>query len=184
MTGKVWQLWGVAFPAAVTFASFALWFFGGVGNSFISAFRLSPAAVLPSSPPWPPEDAALRCLPPGYALAPVVKVTGSRQTYRGMENNMDFAAGAVTMPERPTEATVIWRRRSWQSAGTRAPWRRPTASPISPRIMSAGLSGQFTQLSVLLPCPPAWPVVQISDMFFENPYILYYRTIFSIYWNK
>ena len=103
MTGKVWQLWGVAFPAAVTFASFALWFFGGVGNGFISAFRLSPAAVLPSSPPWPPEDAALRCLPPGYALAPVVKVTGSRQTYRGMENNMDFAAGAVTMPERPTE---------------------------------------------------------------------------------
>jgi hypothetical protein len=40
VTGKVRQLWGVAFPATVTFASFALWFFGGVGNSIINAFRV------------------------------------------------------------------------------------------------------------------------------------------------
>ena len=38
MTGKVRQLWDFAFLATVTYASFALWFFGGVGNSFINTF--------------------------------------------------------------------------------------------------------------------------------------------------
>ena len=37
VTGKVRQLWGFCFPTTVAFASFALWFFGGVGNSFINA---------------------------------------------------------------------------------------------------------------------------------------------------
>ena len=40
VTGKVRQLWDFAFLATVTYASFDLWFFGGVGNSFIDAFRL------------------------------------------------------------------------------------------------------------------------------------------------
>ena len=41
-----------------------------------------------------------RGTPTGHALAPVIKVTGNRETFRHMEDNMDFDASGVTMLEK------------------------------------------------------------------------------------
>ena len=52
-----------------------------------------------------------RGTPTGHALAPVLKVTGNRETYQRMEDNMDFDASAVTMLEKdvPTVAQDLLR---------------------------------------------------------------------------
>lgn len=44
-----------------------------------------------------------RGTPTGHALAPVIKVTGNRETFRHMEDNMDFDASGVTMLEKSVE---------------------------------------------------------------------------------
>lgn len=44
-----------------------------------------------------------RGTPTGHALAPVIKVTGNRETFQRMEDNMDFDASGVTMLEKSME---------------------------------------------------------------------------------